>query len=392
MLRHSAHNVFILLVSLCIMTIASATVHAQEDVLFTVKDVKVDVTSDNAAKAREEAFAEAQMKAFNILVGRLVSEGSAANVKTPDFATVSTFVRDFELTEERLSSVRYIGTYTFRFKKDAIRNYVAGHGVSYSDVTSKPVLVLPFYQYGASTVLWDDFNPWMQAWQTNRSYSGLVPVVTPLGDAQDVSDIADNEAMTFKPESIEAMVDRYRVGEAIIMIAVPEWSGSNDTGRDPDKLTVNLYRTDRGRPDFARRITVVPSDAGNGQNIFDAAVVKSRAVLQDAWKQQTMTTSGNSNLMYVRVRFDTMQEWLQTRKALQRVQGVREMRVTSIKPSEARIEFEFQGSTRRLRLSLAQADLDLMAPQPSPYNQTYRYGAQVQQAAPIYELKLKNYQ
>ncbi|MEC8664523.1 MAG: hypothetical protein VXY16_03530, partial [Pseudomonadota bacterium] len=124
MAKLKAQNVFILLVSLCIMTVMSATAHAQVDSLFTVQDVKVDVTSENAAKAREEAFGKAQMKAFEILVERLASSGEAANITPPDYITVSSLVRDFEITNEQLSSVRYIGTYTFRFKKEAVRQYV----------------------------------------------------------------------------------------------------------------------------------------------------------------------------------------------------------------------------------------------------------------------------
>lgn len=392
MAKLKAQNVFILLVSLCIMAVMSATAHAQADALFTVQDVKVDVTSENAAKAREEAFGKAQMKAFEVLVERLASEGEAANVTPPDYATVSSLVRDFEITNEQLSPVRYIGTYTFRFKKDAVRKYVGGQGVAYSDVSSKPVLVLPFYQYGANTILWDDRNSWLKAWQNKRTNSGLVPVITPIGDVQDVSDIGDNEAMTFNADDLENMVVRYGVGEAIIMVAVPEWSGSNDTGRDPDQLIVNLYRTDRGRPDFARRITVVPSDAVSEQTIFDAAVVQSRKVLQEAWKRQTVASAENATVLRAVVRFASQQEWLQTRKALNRVQGVDAVSVKSISPRSAVVELAFQGTTRRLQLSLAQADLDLQAPQQPDYNYGYAEFDTTQSLQPTYEIKLKRYQ
>ena len=392
MAKLKAQNVFILLVSLCIMTVMSATAHAQVDSLFTVQDVKVDVTSENAAKAREEAFGKAQMKAFEILVERLASSGEAANITPPDYITVSSLVRDFEITNEQLSSVRYIGTYTFRFKKEAVRQYVGGQGISYSDVSSKPVLVLPFYQYGANTILWDDRNPWLKAWQSKRTNTGLVPVITPIGDVQDVSDIGDNEAMTFNADDLENMVIRYNVGEAIIMVAVPEWSGSNETGRDPEPLIVNLYRTDRGRPDFARRITVLPSDINGDQTIFDAAVAQSRKVLQEAWKKQTAASAENATVLTAIVRFTSMQEWLQTRKALNRVQGIDKVDVKSITPSTATVELAYQGSTRRLQISLAQADIDLKAPQQPDYNYGYADFDTSQSLQPMYELKLKLYQ
>ena len=92
------------------------------------------------------------------------------------------------------------------------------------------------------------------------------------------------------------------------------------------------------------------------------------------------------------VRFASQQEWLQTRKALNRVQGVDAVSVKSISPRSAVVELAFQGTTRRLQLSLAQADLDLQAPQQPDYNYGYAEFDTTQSLQPTYEIKLKRYQ
>ena len=48
-------------------------VSAQTDI-FVVEGVEVDVTAENALQAREQAFAQAQVSAFTILAGRMLSE------------------------------------------------------------------------------------------------------------------------------------------------------------------------------------------------------------------------------------------------------------------------------------------------------------------------------
>lgn len=108
----------------------SVTGHAANDAVFTVPGVKVDVTAENALQAREQAFAEAQTLAFQQLAERLMPESQLATFVPPEPSVISTMVKDFEITQEQLSHVRYVGTYTFRFTGDAVRSYFAGAGVS----------------------------------------------------------------------------------------------------------------------------------------------------------------------------------------------------------------------------------------------------------------------
>jgi hypothetical protein len=67
--------------------------------------------------------------------------------------------------------------------------------------------------------------------------------------------------------------------------------------------------------------------------------------------------------MKVRIRFAGMQQWVQTQKALRAAPGVTDVKVLSLKPDGADVEFAFQGSEDRLRLALAQADITLSSPQ-----------------------------
>jgi hypothetical protein len=97
---------------------------AAEDPVFTVENVQIDVTDKDAASAREKAFPQAQQLAFKQLAEKLMTEDEMKRFKAPDDITLGTMIRDYEVTDEHLSSVRYIGTYTFRFKDDAVRRYL----------------------------------------------------------------------------------------------------------------------------------------------------------------------------------------------------------------------------------------------------------------------------
>lgn len=344
------------------MMLAAVPVMAASDSAFTVKGVKVDVTADSAAAAREQAFAQAQQAAFRQLADRLLSDAEMAMLKIPDTNTITSLINDFEITDEQLSSVEYIATYTFRFKKDAVRNFLGGSGLSYTDVSSKPVLILPYYQWGSRTVLWGNDNPWLAAWTRAESQDGLVPVTVPIGDVQDVSDMGDDNALTFDAEALSRMTERYGAGEAIIMIAAPVWGADQPETHAPAEINVMIYRTADGAPEMSQNLKVTASADESAAILFDRAAQEAQKTLQKDWKDKTLVSADDDNNLQARVKFSSMPEWIETQKKLRRVQGVLDVRLMSIMPRQAHIELVFKGKEDRLRLALAQADMTLTAP------------------------------
>ncbi len=322
----------------------------------------------------------------------MLGDEEAKAYKIPDTATIAAMIKDFEVTNEQISAVEYIGTYTFRFEGNAVRSRFNMQGLKYSDVASKPLLVLPFYQVGQVISLWRDGNPWLKAWSHADLKGGLVPINVPLGDALDVGDISDDQAMNVPADKLSEMLTRYSSKEAIILIAKP---GAPVAGDRPADLSVMIYRTDTGTPQYTQTIKVTP-DAGStsADALYGKAVRQVRAILQKNWKAQTMIdpsqavgsgnippgdinsdpnapynpydhipsqnpTAGLNNTITVHVQFTTMQEWVTTRQALQTVQGISDMKVRSVTPREAQVDLSFAGGVDRLRALLAQSDMVL---------------------------------
>ncbi len=353
--------VFSLMVLLFVMLSLSA--QAQDDALFTVEGVQVDVTDEDAVKAREKAFAQAEAQAFEILYERLSSSNQAILPTIPEAPMLSTLVQDFEITDEKISAVRYVGTYTFRFKGDAVRNYLTGSGVSYTDVSSKPVLILPFYQWGTRSVLWGDTNPWRKSWADHRTGRGVVPVVLPIGDLEDMAAISGDTMLTYDAAALDEMAGRYGARGAIIVLAIPE-RPSMATEMTGGKLSVMIYSTDRGRPRFVRTVLVtVPP----GQDVYAQAVADVQAALQQDWKSRTQISAQEqtTNMLRAQVAFSSMKEWIETQKALEKVQGTTEVKLLSLKPGGALVELFYRGTEERLRLALAQEDITLALPMPT---------------------------
>jgi hypothetical protein len=106
------------------IALASAAPARADDDIYMIAGVKVDVTAANAADAKTQAFNQAETAAMTQLAGRLLGPDRAKTFLPPTPDQIATMVDDFEITNEQLSTTRYIGTYTFRFNHGATKSYI----------------------------------------------------------------------------------------------------------------------------------------------------------------------------------------------------------------------------------------------------------------------------
>jgi hypothetical protein len=109
---------------------------AGAETFLTVSDVPVDVTAKDAAAARDQAIAVVQSKAFDKLVKQLVPNPSDQARIHPSQQDIESFVQDFGVENERVSTVRYIGLYDVRFRESRVRKYLADYGVTVAASTA----------------------------------------------------------------------------------------------------------------------------------------------------------------------------------------------------------------------------------------------------------------
>ena len=334
-----------------------------QDPIFTVENVKVDATAENAIAAREKAFEEAQIKAFQELTTRMLPEADIATTQPPATNIISTMIKDFELTNEQLSSVRYIGTYTFRFKDRDVRRYFAQKGATIIEASSKTLLILPFIDRDSRTSIWSPGNLWMQAWNRVPNLGGVVPLEVPLGDINDVRDISDSGAYTYDAARLNSMLQRYNANEAVVTVATPDEEFQKII--DPlavakGSLVIEIYRTDRGTPELVNQLTITADGALTRQQVYDRGVTMVRSALQKNWKAKTATPAAQkSKSIRVAVPIQNLNDWLNIQSQLKRISSLQDITLKSLSPRQANIEIYYKGDKERLNIALAQAGMEI---------------------------------
>ncbi len=325
-----------------------------------------------------------------MLAERFLSPDELKTFKSPDPVAISSVVQDYEVTNEQLSTTRYKGVFTIRFRPNAMKMQMASKGIAYSDVVQKPVLVLPFYQVGGETTLWSETNPWMKAWRMLPSdKSMLQPTVVPLGDANDIAQVQNEDALQYDPTQAQELASRYGADDIAIVLASTE-----PTATVQGRMAVNIYKNGFEGPVFVQKVVIDQLPNETQDALFTRAAAKVKGILRQDWKANapymagapvpgtttttvttttygqpipaqtapvpyTRTALGPATTFETRARFASVQDWVRLKNTLDRTYGVQAVMIKSLKPREALVDIRYAGELSALQLALQNSGIML---------------------------------
>jgi hypothetical protein len=183
--------------------------------------VEADVLDESSFKARNKAFLEAQREAFKVLATRYYSAEELKVMTIPPDSVLSSFIQDFKITSEQTSTKRYKGVFDFRFKSNEVNNHFGRGPINYEDDSANSidkVLIIPFYHEEKKAVVFNkDQNPFWGSLLVD--VQKFPSVVLPEGNIQDINDIGNKNNIFMTPMTIRKLKARYDVTSVIIAVA-----------------------------------------------------------------------------------------------------------------------------------------------------------------------------
>lgn len=321
--------------------------------VFTVEDVAVDATAENAAAAREKAIAIGQQAALARLLERLVPRDQRAALPHPSSAEVGDLVRDFAVDDEKTSAVRYLAHLSVRFRADAIRSLLRSGNVPFAETMSKPIVVLPVLKSGGEAQLWERMTPWREAW-VNVDRDGLVPFVIPVGDLDDVVAINAARALAGDREGLAAVAWRYKAGDVIVATAEPREQDGRVTS-----VQVTTVRYPAGGGNSETAVRNVAGGGGGPEAVYGRAANEVAQAIEDNWKRANLIRFDSERSLVAVVHLDALKDLLDVRKRLEGVSVLRSYDVLYLARDAAQLRLNYFGDERQLSTALAQNDLTL---------------------------------
>ena len=318
--------------------------------LFTVKNVHVDVTADSAATARGLAQAQGQREALSVLLKRLTLPEDWDRLPPVDDQTAQNAVSGFQVANEKASSTRYIANLIVSFQSGAVRGILGRAGIPYAETQARPALLLPVLEKDGARILWEDANPWRDAWNKLDLADAMKPVIVPLGDIDEMNLVPAAKAVEGDAEAIQSLADRYGAADAVVALA-------RVSLRD-GKTVLDVTATHYGGPAPLEPI----QRAFEGDTLEDAAAQAAQGMLTSMgiqWKRQIIVRDGRVRELSAIARFGNLGEWQKIRRGLGSTPLVMGIDVKGITGSAAEVRLSYKGGPERLALSLAQQGVAL---------------------------------
>lgn len=321
--------------------------------LFTSFDIAVDRRARTASEARRLAIAEAEKRAFRILLAKIVDGDDVGLIRMPGPRTLRGLLRGFEVANERSSPTRYLANLTITFEPEKIRAYLGRQKIPFSESIPRPLLVLPLLRRGGAYLLWEDSNLWRQAWDEADTGNRLMDLRLAEGGFADQLAIAGHQAFRGSPTArLSDLASRYGADDTLVVVA--------ESGREAGSGRPVVYFSFRQGPegDFEQG-QIIGTANENEDSLMRRAANAIMTRLDLSWKARTLTRFGESRRLRAALAVDDIKDWISYRNRLKMVPLIRDLTVERLALPLSQVSIRYVGGTEQLQLALRQVDLNL---------------------------------
>jgi Uncharacterized protein conserved in bacteria (DUF2066) len=355
--------------------------------LYEVAHIHVDFTASDAVAAQKRAMADAQSRAIQIVLRRLVPSSAYAQLPKLTPQEIDNLVEGVSIENDKYSTTRYIANLDISFNEQAVNQMLQGYGLTVSDERAPPIVILPVtIDDGRVTGQGDE--AWQSAWESQDLAHALAPaeLVAPP-PSLDLTGL--NTILAGDVDAYNALQQQY--GKDPLVIAVIQRSRDPKSG---DVLETRLFGNDAvGNIDYTHQDPVTGNDL---QEAASEAASFEFGLIEDRWKampqqpqqaslqqaapqgQSAEATSGydqNNAIgddtgaqppaqggvtprnVVADVQFQGLAGWQNIHSKLAALPGVQDLEVNSLSPDEASITFDYAGTLGTLQKQLAQNGL-----------------------------------
>lgn len=344
----------VFLATLVIIVVGDLPAAAQNaaDVL-EVRDIKVDVTDVTAAAARDKALSAGERQAYEELIQRLAAPRDVPALSAASNAEISSLVRDFWVSEEKVSAVRYVATLNYTFYRDRFYDHIRDKNATAAPLPRAPMLVIAAYDLPTRDILWQSPNAWRSAWRAAAPAS-ILPMRFPVGDATDQGTLTVEQALARDADAIRRLASRYAARD--ILVAIARATDGDVAGPTALRVETSHFPT----PTSALPTVEYARDEGESEADFLRRAAEGTIdALEAAWKRTAAGTNGVRQTLPIVVPVRSFEDWHAARTRLDTIAAIDDIKIVILSRREVRANVTFFGELDALRAALRDSGLSL---------------------------------
>ena len=261
-------------------------------------------------------------------------------------------VKDFSVTEEKVSAVRYIATLNYSFRPDAVKRLLAGRSARFAVTRSKPVLVVPVLVVAGAPPATDGGSAWRDAWRSVARSRGLVPLR--LADASEAGFIGADGAAGADRARFADLAQR-NDADAVLLTVATVSTGADGTSRVLKVASIRFATLGPGQPlpDKTFPLGAPENDAA----VFNDAAVAVAQDVETVWRRGNAVSTKAVSTTTVRVATLTLEDWVAMRRRLIELPQVERVQVVAVDREYATVAISYPGGADDLAAALSRRGL-----------------------------------
>ncbi len=335
-------NIFII----CLVLLSALTANpALAKDVFTVDNIPVEKSASDATEAKNMAIDEAEKLAFDKLIKSVVNEADLARIPSLSEEEISSLVKGFEVSDEKLSGNKYQANFTILFLENNVKKLLLDADIVFVDNKGAPTLVFPLYKEGINgKTVWQSSTPWWKAWDKTITEGSVVPLVLPLGDIDDLEMLDGAEISSADYVALEGLAKKYEAKDILIAEAV--YDGTAFNGKPSINVTFRMLDKNGNKEsqsvqidgDYEQEIEKLFKTAVSGVTSRMGTELKKQKIVEEAEAEKVPEKPN----VVVNVPISGLGDWLKMKGRIEKIKSIDNFEVITLSPALARLRIFYK--------------------------------------------------
>jgi hypothetical protein len=185
---------------------------------YNVKDIYIELELNKDEEYREKALNSAYKIALLRYLNWITLEKKDEIAKILDSISVKDFVSGYSIESESFKKNKYSALISVNFEKKKVTELLDKKSIKYSLQEGPKTLILPIMNLNSKLILWDDPNPWFEAWLSRPLDPNLNQFILPSGEVDDLITLSAIDAKNLQYYKLKNISVKYGAKKILVLI------------------------------------------------------------------------------------------------------------------------------------------------------------------------------
>ena len=323
--------------------------------VFGVSNISIDQRAETASIARDIGVRKAAEQAFSILLDRIILTNDA-RLKFMALHDLDDFSDFIHIVEENNLDKRYIATLDFCFDAARLRQAMIRAQLTWSELQSPPVLVIPIWSGPDGARAWQRDNQWIAGWwDAVANYTGLLSFRRLERNLINERQFRGEDLVLATPAKLRNAASLVRAEQVLLVLASLDYEGSKPL------VTITARLFDKS----GQMITdILYGDQKTLQNftVNDLDIMRRKIIerMDESWQKANLIDESESGYITVFLPIKSLKEWAKRLTALDEIAVIQSYDIITLDNQGGQLNLRLAGSQEALKNALSAHRLQLV--------------------------------